>query len=70
MTTLYSMSSKERLLAAIDRQSVDHIPLLLRFWSMGGTENNIPFAWEDQVATQNTANVDWMIPCCSGPWVM
>ncbi len=55
MTKPYSMSSKERLLRAIDRQPVDHVPLLLRFWSMGGPENNIPFCWENQVSrVENT----------------
>lgn len=49
------MNSRERLLCAINRQPVDHTPLLLRFWSMGGPENNIPFAWEDQVSrVENT----------------
>jgi hypothetical protein len=43
------MTSKERLWRAICRQSVDHIPLLLRFWSIGGQEDNIPFPWQDQV---------------------
>jgi hypothetical protein len=30
------MTSRERLLAALRCQPVDHIPLLLRFWSLDG----------------------------------
>lgn len=43
------MTSKERLLSAINIQPVDHIPLLLRFWSLGGEVDNIPFNWGDEV---------------------
>jgi uroporphyrinogen-III decarboxylase len=43
------MDSKERLLSAIHRQPVDHIPLLLRFWQMDAGSDNIPFEWRDQV---------------------
>ncbi len=43
------MTSRQRLLAAMDHQSVDHTPLLLRFWSLGGPEDNIPFNWRDEV---------------------
>ncbi len=44
-----TMTSRERLLAALDHQPADHIPLLLRFWSLGGGVDNIPFNWRDQV---------------------
>ncbi len=43
------MTSRERLLAAMQRQPVDHVPLLLRFWSLGGDGDNIPFNWRDEV---------------------
>ncbi len=43
------MNSRQRLLNAIRLQSVDHIPLYLRLWSMGGGEDYIPFDWRDQV---------------------
>lgn len=43
------MNSRERVLAAIRRQPVDHVPLLLRLWSLGGGEDQIPFRWRDQV---------------------
>jgi len=43
------MNSKERLLNAISRLPVDHVPLWLRFWSMGGQVDNIPFPWRDPV---------------------
>src|SRR5512135_2497918 len=43
------MTSKQRLLNAISHLPTDHIPLLLRFWSMGGSSNNIPFPWEEQI---------------------
>jgi Uroporphyrinogen decarboxylase (URO-D) len=48
--TEMKITSKERLWRAICRQPVDHIPLLLRFWSIGGQEDNIPFPWQDQVS--------------------
>jgi uroporphyrinogen decarboxylase len=44
------MNSRERLLAAMERRPVDHVPLLLRFWWMGGEADNIPFDWRDEVA--------------------
>jgi uroporphyrinogen-III decarboxylase len=44
------MTSKERLLRAISLQPVDHVPLYLRFWSMGTPVDYIPFAWQNQVA--------------------
>ena len=43
------LTSKERLLRAINYHPTDHIPLLLRFWSLGGEEDNIPFNWRDEV---------------------
>jgi uroporphyrinogen-III decarboxylase len=43
------MNSRERLLHSFSLQPVDHIPLWLRFWSLGGTEDYIPFDWRDQV---------------------
>lgn len=43
------LTSKERLLKAINHYPTDHIPLLLRFWSLGGEEDNIPFNWRDEV---------------------
>jgi hypothetical protein len=42
------MTSRERLLAAVACQTVDHIPLLLRFWPLGG-KDTIPFEWRDQI---------------------
>ncbi|MCJ7532113.1 MAG: hypothetical protein MUO64_13935, partial [Anaerolineales bacterium] len=39
------MNSKERLLNAISHLPVDHVPLWMRFWSMGGQVDNIPFPW-------------------------
>lgn len=43
------MNSRERILNAINHRPVDHIPLLLRFWSLGGDEDYIPFNWRDEV---------------------
>jgi uroporphyrinogen-III decarboxylase len=43
------MNSRQRLLNAIRLQPVDHIPLYLRLWSMGGGEDHIPFDWHNQV---------------------
>jgi uroporphyrinogen-III decarboxylase len=43
------MNSRERLLAAIRRQPVDHVPLHIRLWSLGGEADHIPFDWHDQV---------------------
>lgn len=42
------MTSRERILNAVSCRPVDHVPLLLRFWPMGG-KNTIPFEWQDQV---------------------
>ncbi len=44
------MNSRERLLNAIRFLPVDHVPLYLRLWSMGGGEDHIPFYWRDQVS--------------------
>jgi uroporphyrinogen decarboxylase len=44
------MNSRERLLNAIRFRSVDHAPLYLRLWSMGGGEDHIPFDWREQVS--------------------
>jgi len=43
------MNSRQRILNAVGLQPVDHAPLYLRLWSMGGGEDRIPFAWRDQV---------------------
>jgi len=43
------MNSRERLLSAMSLQPVDHIPLLLRFWSLGGEQDHIPFEWREEV---------------------
>lgn len=43
------MNSRERLLNALHRQPVDHVPLWLRFWSMNTGIDNFPFPWRDQV---------------------
>lgn len=43
------MNSKERILAALHRQPVDHLPLLLRFWPMGEGVDRIPFEWKDEI---------------------
>ena len=42
------MNSRERILSAIRRQPVDHVPLFLRLWSLGEGTDNIPFNWRDQ----------------------
>lgn len=49
MKSQTTMTSKERLLKTLEHKPTDHIPLYLRFWSLGGTADNIPFAWKDQV---------------------
>jgi hypothetical protein len=48
------MTSRERILNAISCKSVDHVPLMLRFWPMGG-KNTIPFEWENQVRRAENA---------------
>ena len=50
MTNQSGMTSRERLLRAMEHKPVDHIPLLLRFWWLGGEQDNIPFNWRDEVA--------------------
>jgi uroporphyrinogen-III decarboxylase len=45
-----TLTSKQRILNAISLQAVDHVPLWLRFWSMGSPVDNIPYPWRDQVA--------------------
>ncbi len=43
------MTSRDRLLSAMNFEPVDHVPLLLRFWWLGGDIDNIPFNWKDEV---------------------
>ncbi len=43
------MNSCQRILSAIHRQPVDHVPLYLRLWSMHDGPDNIPFFWQDQI---------------------
>ena len=43
------MQSRDRLLNAMSLGPVDHTPLLLRFWWLGGESDNIPFDWRDEV---------------------
>lgn len=43
------MNSRDRILSAIEHKPTDHIPLLLRFWSLGGEVDNIPFIWQDEI---------------------
>lgn len=43
------ITSRDRLLSAMNFEPVDHVPLLLRFWSLGGDIDNIPFNWKDEV---------------------
>lgn len=42
------MNSRERILNAVDRKPVDHMPLMLRIWPMDGVDR-LPFCWQDQV---------------------
>lgn len=44
------MNSRERFLNAVRCQPVDHPPLYLRLWTLGGGEDYFPFDWRDQVA--------------------
>lgn len=44
------MNSRERFLGAVRCQPVDHPPLYLRLWSMGGGEDHFPFNWRDPVS--------------------
>jgi uroporphyrinogen-III decarboxylase len=49
------MNSRERFLAAIRRQPVDHVPLYLRFWPLNEQVDDIPFNWRDEVCrVENT----------------
>jgi len=43
------MNSRERILAAIRHEPVDHAPLYLRLWDMHEGVDNFPFNWRDQV---------------------
>jgi hypothetical protein len=43
------MSSRERILNTVALKPTDRVPLLLRFWSLGGDTDNIPFNWQNQV---------------------
>ncbi len=50
-----TMSSRERLLRTMNFEETDRIPLLFRFWSLGGARDNIPFNWRDEVTrVENT----------------
>lgn len=46
---IMQMTSRERLLAAMEHRPVDHVPLLLRFWWLGGDIEHIPFNWRDEI---------------------
>lgn len=50
MSKTKMMSSKERLLNAIDLKEVDHVPLFLRYWPIQNEIDTIPFNWRDQIA--------------------
>jgi hypothetical protein len=43
------LSSRERILNTMAFEPTDRVPLLLRFWSLGGEVDNIPFNWRDPV---------------------
>jgi uroporphyrinogen-III decarboxylase len=43
------MNSRQRILNAINRKPVDHVPLYLRLWSLGEGIDQIPFNWRDQI---------------------
>jgi uroporphyrinogen-III decarboxylase len=43
------LNSRERFLNAVRGQPVDHPPLYLRLWSLGGGEDHFPFEWRNQV---------------------
>ena len=51
------MTSRQRLLNAIERRPVDHVPLLLRFWWLGGEVDQIPFNWRDEVQRAEATTV-------------
>jgi Uroporphyrinogen decarboxylase (URO-D) len=42
------LTSRQRLLNAFNHQPVDHVPLFLRFWSLGNEGDHIPFNWCDE----------------------
>jgi len=44
------LNSQERFLNAVRCQPVDHPPLYLRLWSLGGGKDYFPFDWRDQLA--------------------
>ena len=44
------LTSRQRILNAIEHKPVDHVPLLLRFWSIGADVDQIPFDWRDEIA--------------------
>jgi hypothetical protein len=44
-----TLTSRERLLRTIHFEPTDRVPLLLRFWSMGAEQDQIPFNWRDDV---------------------
>jgi hypothetical protein len=43
------MTSKDRILSAMAFKPTDRVPLMLRFWSLGGDDDNIPFNWRDPI---------------------
>ena len=49
MSEARGMTSRQRLLAALHCEPVDRVPLVFRFWSLGGDEAQIPFDWQDEV---------------------
>ena len=49
MTCLVPMTSRQRMLNAIHFRPTDRVPLLFRFWSVGGEQDHIPFNWRDDV---------------------
>ena len=53
------MNSKERIISAIRREPVDHVPLYLRLWDMGSGEDNVPFDWREQISrVENLLRLD------------
>ena len=38
------------MLNAMEHKPVDHVPLLLRFWSLGAVVDHIPLNWRDEIA--------------------
>jgi len=43
------MSSRDRILSAMAFEPTDRVPLVLRFWSLGGEVDYIPFNWRDPI---------------------